>query len=556
MSAVRPAGGDAGGGFADRLAVTLTLTIGGTAHAISGGAVQELALDLRSYGFSGSLAFLVQDDSAHGGGFTDELLADFLKPDLIEVSVQVAAAYASLAGDEIQPIALAGLVTEKSVSEIRFRETKDVPVLVRRYRIAFADPAQVLWGQHHPCQLYTHKSMVDVMNDHLGDKITVSYDFSALTEARRQVFLHLPLGGASFWDFVSWYLDGCGGVLTYDYAQASYVIAATKSEEGTPIKLFGDDLAGAELYLPAVPRYAPRVLNSYAASPRTEAVTQAQAQTGIRSDVLIRTPIAQQVDSQVTLQGTLTPIPCYEAHLGFGRMPAEALVPGTLVEIPAANRWSSESSLVGVTWRVRRLRVRAEAPPGPLDRDLQRASTGYRVEVDAELEQKAEPRIDRPPFRAPSYPGLVEGKVVSEQGEETDKTYQVYRDADTSLDEYQVKIPLWEDQIVSAPLEPILGSGNIYLPSYRDERVLVALDVHGAQIVRLLEWRAGAPLSMDVQGEHILFGKSDQSHTSVNHVYDGENPVLSVARTHQKDTSLIQLREGSLFIQVKEDQEG
>ena len=51
--------------FRDLLAVTLTLTIDGTAHTIAGGSVHELALDLHSYGFSGSLAFVVQDDQAH-----------------------------------------------------------------------------------------------------------------------------------------------------------------------------------------------------------------------------------------------------------------------------------------------------------------------------------------------------------------------------------------------------------------------------------------------------------------------------------------------------------
>jgi hypothetical protein len=540
--------------FADRLAVTLTLTIGGTEHAIPGGGVKELTLDLRSYGFSGSLAFLVQDDQAHGGGFTDELRADFLKPDLIEVAVSLAPVLVEPEASPIQPITLKGLVTDKSISEVVFRRTADLPVLVRRYRIAFADPAQVLWGQHYPCQLYTEKSMVDVINDHIGDKITVTYDFSALAESQRLVFLHLPRGGASFWDFLSWYLDGCGGVLTYDYAQASYAVAATKSEAGTPIQLFGDDLDTTSLYFPDVPRYAPVVLNSYAASPRTEPVEQAQAYTGVRSDVLLRTAIAQSVDDAVAFQRTLAAVPCCEAQLRFGRMPSDTLVPGALVELPAANRWSSESSLVGTTWRVRRLRIRAEAPPGPLDRDLQETSTGYRVEVDAELEDKAEPRIDRPPVRAPSYPGLVEGKIVSEQGQDGEKTYQLYRDATTSLDEYHVKVPLWDDQVVSAPFEPVLGSGNLYWPSYRDERVLLALDVHSASVVRLLEWRAGAPLSMDVQGEHLLFGKSDESQTSVNHVYDGDNPVFNVSRTHQSDTALIQLREGTLFLQVKEQE--
>jgi hypothetical protein len=61
---------------------------------------------------------------------------------------------------------------------------------------------------------------------------------------------------------------------------------------------------------------------------------------------------------------------------------------------------------------------------------------------------------------------------------------------------------------------------------------------------------------MEAQGEHILFGKSDTSKTSVNHVYDGDRPVFNVARTNQKDTSLIQLKEGTLFLQVKEQDGG
>jgi len=543
-------------GFADRLAVTLTLTIGGTAHAIAGGSVKELALDLRSYGFSGSLAFVVQDDAAHGGDFTDELLADFLKPDLIEVAVSVAVVLVTPEAGEIQPIQLTGLVLDKSVSEILFRKVAGVPVLVRRYRIAFADAAQVLWRQHFPCQLYTDTSMVDVINDHLGDKITIKYDFSALTQTRRLVFLHLPrTARASFSDFLSWYLDACGGVLSYDYATASYLVAAAKPDAGTPIKLFGDDLAGAELYYPAVPRYAPVVYNSNADSPRTEPIAQAQAQTGIRSDVVLRTPIAQDVDDAIALQRTLAVIPCCEAHVRFARVPSGALTPGALVELPAANQWSAESSLVGVTWRVRRLRLGAVAPSPSLDHDLQLASTAYQVEVSAELEDKAEPRIERPRFRAPSYPGAAEGKVVCEQGKDGDKTYQIYRDASTSLEEYQVRVALW-DKVVSAPFEPIFGSGNIYLPSYRAERVLLALDVHSAKIAQLLEWRAGAPLAMEAQGEHILFGKSDDSQTSVNHVYDGDQPVFNVARTHQRDTALIQLREGTLVLQVKDQEEG
>lgn len=540
-------------GFVDRLAVTLTLTIAGARHAIPGGSVKQLTFDLRSYGFTGELVFVIQDDLAHGGGFTDELITAFLQPDLIEVALQVAAVHVSPEAGVIEPIALAALVTDKSVSEVVFRETKGSPVLIRRYRIAFADPAHVLWGQHFPCQLYTDKSMTAVIDDHRGDKIAIAYDFSELGEPHRLVFLHLPrTAGASFRDFVAWYLDGCAGVLLHDYAAASYQIAAAKPEAGTAVQLFGDDLDTAELHLADVPRHAPVVRNTSADSVRSESIAQPQAAAGIRSDILLRTAIAQDVDDRVALERKRTVLPCYEAHLAFARMPSCTLVPGTLVALSAANRWSSESALVGVTWRVRRVRLHAEAPQRPLDHELQLASTGYHIELTAELEQAGDPRRELPPFRAPSYPGLVEGKVVSEQGQDGDKTYQVYRDRETSLDEYRIKVPLWDNQIVAAPFEPVQGSGNMYRPSYRDERVLLAIDVHAARIARLIAWRPGARLAMDVQGEHLLFGKSDDTKTSLNHVYDGDNPVFNVARTHHRDTSRITLSEGALFLEVKE----
>src|SRR5262249_38830642 len=159
-----------------------------------------------------------------------------------------------------------------------------------------------------------------------------------------------------------------------DYTAAAYAVSATKSESGTTIQLFGDDLATSELYYPEAPRYAPTVLNSNTASSSTQPVTNAQAQTGIRSDHLLRTPIAQDVDDAVTFQTAQIALPCCEVHLAFARMPSTTIVPGALVALAAANQWSSESALVGTTWRVRRLSMRASAPSAPLDQDIQEAS--------------------------------------------------------------------------------------------------------------------------------------------------------------------------------------
>ena len=46
------------------------------------------------------------------------------------------------------------------------KKLKGQPVLYRHYRIAFADPAYVLWRQHFPCDLMTGKSVKDLFEAH------------------------------------------------------------------------------------------------------------------------------------------------------------------------------------------------------------------------------------------------------------------------------------------------------------------------------------------------------------------------------------------------------
>lgn len=544
--------------FEDRLAVSVTLTIAGTAYSFSGGGVPYVELRLESFGFSATLELLVQDDKAQGGGFEDTLLDPFLGADLIEVAVDVAAVFHQPeTSASLEPIHVEGLVTHKSMEELLLRRSSDQPILVRRYRIELADAARVLWTQHFPCQLYTEETPQAVIDEHTGEHITFTYDWGALAEVKPQWFVHLPLErGASFYDFVVWLTDERGGVLTYDYAQQQYALTALEDATAQAQPLFGDDVHTAEIVVPATPRHVVVVADSYGDGPRSETIDQDQAVAGVRHDRPMRSSISQDVDDAVTLQRTRLRLPKYEAELVFGRMPTVDVVPGKLLTLAAANRWSARSALVTPTWRVRELQLRASASTQALDHDHQQASTGYRVSIRARLAQSDDPRAVLPPYRAPDYPAYVEGKVVSEKGDEGEKTYETYRNETTSLDEYTVKVPLWADQLITAPFEPGQGSGNVYVPSYRDERVLLAMELESARIERLLDWREGAALSMDVQGEQILLGKSATSNTSINHVYEDDQPVLNVARTNADDTSLVQLREGTLLVQVQELSDG
>lgn len=544
--------------FRDRLAVDVTLTIGGTEYELAGGGVRHFSLELRSYGFTGVVELVVQDDKAHGGGFEDSLKDPFLGADLVEVSVSVAAVHDQPEVTQSPtPITCRGIATAKSVREVLYRRIPDQPLLVRYYRLEFADPARVLWTQHFPCQLYTDKTPQSIIDEHKGDKISLSYDWSTLTHSRPQWFLHLPVEyGASFYDFVVWLVDAGNAVFSYDYDKGQYAITATKAAASSPEALFGDDIETATLLPPIPPRHVVVVNNSYASAPRSETVTQDQSATAIRHDHMMRTTISQSVDDAVSAARTRLALGKYEAQLDFARMPTVGVMPGTAISLSAANRWNASSALVSPTWRVRELSIEGTMPQLPFDKDVQEASTIYTVRIGARLEQSDDPRVSLPAYRGPGYPGYVEGKVYSEKGEEGDKTFHTFKDETTSADEYTVTIPLWEDQKVKAPFIPYQGSGNVYVPSYREERVLVALWLERAELAKLLEWREGAALSMDVQGEQILLGKSGTSHTSLSHVYEDDQPVFDVSRKNSSDTSLIRMSEGTLLIQVQEQSEG
>lgn len=542
--------------FIDRLAVKLKLTIAGVEHAIPGGAVKRVELDLEPHGFAGMIEFVLQDDAAHGGGFTDELWTTFLSPAPAEIQIELTAVHDQAEAQQSpEPLVLTGLVTRRSLVELQVRRL-DRPILARRYRVWLADPARHLWTQHFPCQLYTQRSLAQVIEEHVGDKITIRFDWAELDETRPLLFVHLPVEhGASFHDFIVWYADRRGGYFSYDYAAAGYVLCAERDPSGTPLGLFGDDIDSVELIVPPTPAHNVEIRNTYAESPRTEAIVQEQAATGVRHDRLMRSSIAQDVDDRVTLEKLRLRLPKVEAEVTFARMPVVGLAPGLAVKLLAANRWSEGSELVSTTWRVRQLRLRAVAPGDATDADLQLPSTEYAIELGVRLERSDDPRPYHPPFRRPRYPGHVEGKVVSEKGEEGQKTYQNFRNEETSLDEYTVRVPAWADQQVRAPFIPTQGSGNVYLPSYRDERVLLAVDFERARIARLLDWRAGAVLSMDVKGEQILLGKSETSNTSINHVYADDKPVFNVARTSAADTGWIQISEGTLTLHVEEKEQ-
>ncbi|MFP2908782.1 hypothetical protein ACLESD_27775, partial [Pyxidicoccus sp. 3LFB2] len=335
--------------FQDTLAICVTLTAGGTAHAIAPGDVKGFELELHPWGFEGRVDFLVADTTAAGGLESDALKAAFLEPGLLEVELTLGAVHTDAASQPaISPLKVKGLVAERSLVELPAAPAPGAPLLYRRYGVRFLDAARLLWGQHHPCALYTQKTLQDVLEANTGGKVSLTCDWQdALGATHAQLFLGLlPEDGASFYDFLVWYVDTRNGVLAYDYTAQSLALSAVKAESGTPVDVLAPDVDTVALAFPEVPRHEVTVLNAVAEGPATTPVANARAVSGIRQDVLVRTALANEVEARVTLETARLKTPGLEVELGWRRFPAEALAPGTLVKLPSADAWSA-AGLVG-----------------------------------------------------------------------------------------------------------------------------------------------------------------------------------------------------------------
>ena len=543
--------------FKDRLAIALTLTIAGKAHKVGAGSIKHFAFELWSWGLEGELEFVLTDNKAQGGQDQDTLLPAFVKPDLVEVKVELKAVLAETsASPSHTALTLQGYVTDKTLTEETVPTSEGSVVLHRRYGIRFEDAARLLWRQHYPCALYTQKKVQDVLDAHKGDKIRLTYDWDAALGATHPLlFVGLePGGGASFYDWVLWFVHEHAGVFTYDHTTHGYTLASAKSATGSPVTLFEDNLADLEVLLPEVIRHDVAVLNAIAEGPQNQAVTHKQAVSGIRQDVLLCTPISDEVQARVNLETARLKVRGPELELHWRSFPEKALAPGALVKLPAHEAWGAAGVAKDAVLRVRSLHLSG----GVTEEQGQEEVYGdafalFSFRMSTRLEAKDEVHVDLPAWQPPRYPRYVEGLIVSEQGEQKDETWQAYTDSATSLDGYKVKIPLFANQLIPAPFNPNLLPGHFYFPAYKGERVLVGLDFQRAWIKRFLDWRTGARMPQDGQGVQLLVGKTPENGTALKHFYTDDKPVFLMQRTSAKDTQKIQLDEGTLLIQVKEE---
>jgi hypothetical protein len=527
--------------FTDRLTTTLSLSIGSVVHALGAGQLERFSLDVQAWGFLAEVTFYVSSEQEQ-----DLIFEGFSDTTLIAATFQLSRV---AEGDEDTPagISVTGYAVSKSVSEVVGASLSGAPVIGRHYNLRVVDAAQAFWTQHRPLDLYVQASMQDMIEANKPTGVTITYDWPAVSTPQAVLTVGLDgEGEPSFYDFLLHWVDRNQGVFELDTASNSYRLGAKKSASGSASAQSFEDVSALRLFIPEPPRFVARVLQAFADAPLTKELPNGLA-AGIRRDVLLRTPIAADVNQRAQLETARLRAPLPGIELSYRRCPDTLTPPLGLIEL--GDGFSQRLFAAGTTYRVMRLQAKAhhkpEVPVEPED-----DSAVYEIELTLQAEDKLNPVPALPAFRDPRRTLRVEGKIVS-AGQSGQRTWAAIENEDDSLWMYKVQIPLFNKQ-VPAPFAPNFATGHFFFPAYKDQRVLVDLDFDRASITGFLDWADEGRLPSDTQGNQIVMGPQSTNGTVIRHSYEDAIPVLNVERKAAVETTTLTFGDGKLHIGLEQ----
>jgi hypothetical protein len=528
--------------FVAKLEMALSLRADGHAHAVAGNRIKACTLELLPHGFFATVTFWNEH------GTKDDLIAWFATRDLIEAELTLAPAGRP---ESAARVALHGLVADRSFTETVTAEVKGAPVQLREYTVRLVDAAELLWRQHFPLELRAQAKMKELIAAQLaeGIKLDITLDDA---ERTRPLLCIATDERTSFYDVVVAYAEQAGGAFHYDYYDKTYRLAAARKSHDKKPKLRRLDVAALRVILPETIRHGARVLNGHTEAAQIASVTApAEAVAGIARDRLIRTPRPADVDDEKQLQAARLKPAEVELEVEHARLGDAALMPGATVALDG-DFFSGELHAAGKGFRVCRLSLSASVADGGYAERKDNDARAYQMSVRARWESAAETRPRLPPHAPPAGPLYVEGKIVADGGGAQDRIFMSSDDQAGGQSWYVVHVPLW-NQKIKVPFQPHFAPGHFFAPAFKGSRVLLALHFDHAEILQFLDWGPDVQLPGESQGNHLLFGKNAKSQTSLKHVYVDDKPVLSLSRVAQADHGRLQLEEGTLVLEVRED---
>jgi len=527
--------------FEEKLAPTLSVRCAGAATSVPGANLKRIALDLFGHGFAGEVVFWVRADAAG-----DALHAVLAGDAPLELDLTVAKA--RYLGDPPGPVSVRAAVTARRFTELVSEDVSGSPVLFRRYRLGFVDPAREAWSAHRPTVVRAGESVADLIAAQLVGELRCEVTWPELGRKRPLVCLGLGEDEASFHDFVAWLAASRGGHFILDYARQVYQLAARKPAVASPVAIPRDLVGELEVVPPEPPRHQLRLLNSWVNADAVTSVELPQARSPLTRDILIHTPLARDVEERGDREARRHAAGLHEVELVCRRYPEILLVPGAGAELDG-DEFSPHLAAYGEPLRVVEVHLEARALDESAEYDLELDATTYSIDLRVRLEHEDDPRPRVPAHRVPRYPIQVEGRIVSALGDTGDRAYTVYEDDQTSLDRYRVLLPTW-NATIEVPFTPLFQPGHLYFPAYRDARVLVSIGFERATLTGFLDWGDTVRLPLASQGNHILFGRNATSETSLRHWYVDSKPELQLRRAHAGDIGVVAVKHGAIVIET------
>jgi len=414
--------------FTESLNISLSLTLDSTTYNIPKGAIKETNLDISSSGFRGSINFIRTTEKKESKFFTQ-----FIKPGLIEFEVSIHGVFNQPAPPP-EALKVKGLVTGKSVKESTFEGVSTKPIMYYDYNIDIMDAPQVLWKQHFPIKLYTQKKMSEVIRDNSVKGVSPEMDWEELEKKHDHVCLALgnDKGKASFYDFIMWYTQSRGGICFFDYIKQDLKITDKKQANIPDTILDRHDVEDYHLLIPEILRNNIRIHNSSAELHNTLYLEQDEAVEGISHDRITRTDISNDMEVLKNRQKKNLDIPLSEVDIVFKQFPPKTFFSGSMVKF-SKEKWLKNISFNKKTFRVIKIDFHATAINRITESGINAEYAEFNIDMTARMEEKDNPARIFPEFKAPQYPLPVEGKIISEIGNDPDKTYQIYTHEETSL---------------------------------------------------------------------------------------------------------------------------
>lgn len=529
--------------FEDAIALSLHLQHDSQEITIHGGNISHLDLHLFLHGFDASIKFYYREDS--------DLQTLCCDQTLVTATLTLCDVHDSTK----KFLTLKGLVTHRSLlrEHINYK-VRETPILIRHYAIDFHDHAQVLWRHHFPTALYTDKTFQELLDMHKQELI-LNYDLPPLTVKHPQIALGLGSSpnSASFYDFVIWYLSQHRALLLFDYTAHSYSLTH-QHKDSKPLDWSPSYVHNLACRFPEPLRYKSSLLNSYSDNPQTKTFENTHAHASLERQELVTMPVADQFEER----GRQQPPHTFQKHAleaAFQQFPNLAMAPGAIITFQN-DEWHPKAYYKKEKYRLQQWHLHAATTSPEFLHHEQRTHQHFCATSHALLHLQEDTTVLYPSFTTPLFPFYVEGKVVSEVGSKEEMTYQLSRVEKTSVEYYQVSIPLWEDKKITIEFHPSFNSGQFYFPLCKGERVLVALELLHARLDKVLNWWPRARLPLEQQGNQVVFTpKKEDDYTFLLHTSEKDKSLFKIERLSQKQTQTILLHENDITLELRKEGE-